>query len=275
MYKIPVDLSEDGLKAQLEPWMKQLGIVDFICEKPKRKCYGNATFLHRRDGERFLQAHGECISTSYGHIYKRSNLRLMGTDIFCKLSKKQPQEFTLKTLEHAAQERWNPQYTVEEDSLPVSFSLLGFSCGFYTFVEDQLGFVPEVGSKDGGTMKFTKRNAVVNLSSNRSIRIPLNTIVELVWFSDGSLTLTLSTVPFFFEVDSTDPNNVSSPMTNLTLENTNARKSQESTRTRICALGKKHAELVGQCLVYQFNVSTHALGRKIEELKQCEIAITQ
>ena len=275
MYKIPVDLSEDGLKAQLEPWMKQLGIVDFICEKPKRKCYGNATFLHRRDGERFLQAHGECISTSYGHIYKRSNLRLMGTDIFCKLSNKQPQEFTLKTLEHAAQERWNPQYTVEEDSLPVSFSLLGFSCGFYTFVEDQLGFVPEVGSKDGGTMKFTKRNAVVNLSSNRSIRIPLNTIVELVWFSDGSLTLTLSTVPFFFEVDSTDPNNVSSPMTNLTLENTNAHKSQESTRTRICALGKKHAELVGQCLVYQFNVSTHALGRKIEELKQCEIAITQ
>lgn len=276
MRDIPVDLSEDGLKIQLEPWMKQLGIVDFLCEKPKRKRIGNATFLHRRDGERFLQAHGQCINTSYGRTYTKSNLKLMGTDIFCTLSRNQPQEFTLKTLEHAAQERWNPQYTIEEDSLPVSFSLLGFSCGFYTFVEDQLGFVPEIGSNEGGTMKFTKRNVVVNLNSNRLIRIPLNTIVELVWFSDGSLTLTLSTVPLFFEVNSMDPSNISSLMTNLTLEgNANAKKPQESTRTRIGALRKNHAELVGQCLVYQFNVSTHALGRKIEELKQCEIAITQ
>jgi hypothetical protein len=39
MRNLPIDLNEDGLKTQLEPFMKQLHIVDFICEKPKKKAH--------------------------------------------------------------------------------------------------------------------------------------------------------------------------------------------------------------------------------------------
>ena len=238
------------------------------------------TFLSRRDGERFLEIHGqrsaETPFRSYAPAPAKSNLKLAGTDVFCTLSKRQPQEFTIKTLSHAMQERANPQYTVEEDSSAVLFFLSGFSCGYYTFVSEQLGYVPEIEWGNRGTVKFTKRNVVVNLDNDQLIRIPLNSIVELVWFSDGLLTLTLSTVPLFFEATN-GIDFVLSVMSSLALDQGNMRsnRSRESTRTRIRSLGKGHAEVVGQCLVYQFNVSTSALGHKIEELKQREIVVTQ
>lgn len=280
MRNLPIDLDEDGLKTQLEPFMKRLHIVNFICEKPKKKSIGNVTFLSRRDGERFLEIHGqrsaETLFRSYAPAPVKSNLTLTGANVFCTLSKRQPQEFTIKRLAHAVQERANPQYTIEEDSSAVLFSLSGFSCGYYTFISEQLGYVPEVEWSNRGTVKFTKRNVVVNVDSDQLIRIPLNSIVELVWSSDGLLTLTLSTVPLFFEAtNGIIP--VLSSMLRLTLDerNVNVNRSRESTRTRMCALRKEHAELAGQCLVYQFNVSTSALGHKIEELKQREIVVTQ
>ena len=280
MRNLPIDLNEDGLKTQLEPFMNRLNIVDFICEKPKRKSIGNVTFLSRRDGERFLEIHGqrsaETPFRSYAPAPAKSNLKLTGADVFCTLSKRQPQEFTIKTLSHAAQERANPQYTIEEDSSAVLFFLSSFSCGYYTFISEHLGYVPEVEWSNHGTVKFTKRNVVVNLDSGQLIRIPLNSIVELVWFSNGLLTLTLSTVPLFFEATN-GIDSVLSAMLSLALDqgNVNVNRSRGSTRTRMCALGKEHAELAGQCLVYQFNVSTSALGHKIEELKQREIVVTQ
>lgn len=280
MRNLPIDLTEDGLYTQLEPFMKRLHIVDFLCEKPKKKSIGNVTFLNRRDGERFLEIHGQRSAQTpfrpYAPAPAKSNLRLTGNDIFCTLSKRQPQEFTIKTLAHAVQERANSQYTIEEESSAVLFSLSSFSCGYYTFINGQLGYVPEVEWNNRGTVKFTKRNVVVNVDSGQLVRIPLNSIVELVWFSNGLLTLTLSTVPLFFEATN-GIHTLLSAVLSLALDqgDVNGNRPRESTRTRICSLGKEHAELAGQCLVYQFNVSPSALGQKIEELKQREIVVTQ
>ncbi|KAJ5693424.1 hypothetical protein N7462_002847 [Penicillium macrosclerotiorum] len=278
---IPIDLNEDGLKVQLEPFMKRLQIVDFICEKPRKKGHGNVTFLNRRDGERFLDRHGTrktrslLPSPAHPPVY---NLRFMGTDILCELSRRpQPQAFTLRALEHAAQERTNPLYTTEEDTSAIVFRLASFNCGYYAFHTKHLAYVPQIWWNQCGIVKCTKRNFVVKLENSYLIRIPLSTIVELVWESSGLLTLTLSTVPLFFMgsyLPMSDADPILSGLRGLVLKS-GIYPPQEVQHNRLCALGEKHAELVGQCLIYQFKVSTEELLTKINKLKKREIAITR
>lgn len=121
-------------------------------------------------------------------------------------------------------------------------------------------------------MKFTKRNIVVKLNNKSLIRITLDTLVELVWFSDGYLTLTLSTVPFFFS----DSSSIETIMAQLSMNrNSSNINTAESNRSRLCFLGERHSEVIGHCLVYQFNVSPIDLSRKIQELTMREIIITR
>lgn len=278
MHNLPRDLTDDGLRIQLEPFMKQLAIVDYLCEKPKRKPFGNVTFLDRRNGERFLSVHGQEVLSqgpfTRGRQPLKAKLQFMGTNIFCTPSRHQPQEFALKTLKHAAEQREKPPQRVEEEELSVSFSMRAFSCGHCTFDGDQLAYVPEVQWFDKGIMRFSKRNMVVKLDNKRIIRIPLNTVVSLVWFRDGSLTLTLSTVPLFFS-DVPSMETILGQLLGVHLcSNTNSHVA-EPNRSRLCSLGEKHAEVVGFCLVYQFSVSPEDLSRKIEELNRRGITIVR
>lgn len=267
MRNLPSDLTEDGLRTQLEPFMTRLGIVDYLCEKPRRKPFGNVTFLHRRDGQTFLNVHGQenlpQSKFTRGRPSLKSKLQLMGTQVLCTLSNRPLQDFALKFLQHAVEQREQHSQEVKEEEPSVSFNLLAFSCGCCTFVGDQLAYVPEVQWQERGIVRFTKRNMIIKLDNKNHIRIPLNTVVELVWFRDGSLTLTLSEVPIFF---SSTP---SIEVLMAQLFNTNPNQS------RLCALGEKHAEVIGRCLVYQFHVLTDDLSRNIEGLKKREITITR
>jgi RNA dependent RNA polymerase len=267
MRNLPRDLTEDGLQTQLEPFMTRLGIVDYLCEKPRRKPFGNVTFLHRRDGQNFLNVHGQDRPSL------KSKLQLMGTQVLCTLSNRPPQDFALKSLQHTVEQREQLSQEVKEEEPSISFNLLSFSCGYCTFVGDQLAYVPEVQWQERGIVRFTKRNMIIKLNNKNHIRIPLNTVVELVWFRDGSLTLTLSEVPIFF---SSIPS-IEVMMAQLYNTNLNGKiwNTAEANRSRLCALGEKHAEVIGRCLVYQFHVLTDDLSRKIEGLKKREITITR
>src|SRR6266480_2561431 len=198
MRKLPSDLTEDGLQTQLEPFMKRLGIVDYLCEKPRRKQFGNVTFLHRRDGQNFLNVHGQENLPQSRRPSLKSKLQLMGTQVLCTLSNRPPQDFALKSLQHTVEQREQLSQEAKEEEPSVLFNLLAFSCGYCTFIGDQLAYVPEVQWQERGIVRFTKRNMIIKLNNKNHIRIPLNTVVELVWFRDGSLTLTLSEVPIFF-----------------------------------------------------------------------------
>jgi RNA dependent RNA polymerase len=278
MHNLPSDLTEAGLNIQLEPFMKQLAIVDYLGEKPKKRRFGYITFLYQQDGEKFLAVHGQEDLPQGKFTHERSHAKarlvFMGAEIVCKISRRLPQGLALKTLAYAAEQRKKPAQEVQEEGCAISFKMLAFSCGLCTFVGDRLTFVPEVQWGDGGIVRVTKRNMVVKVDNNRLIRIPLNTIVELVWFRDGSLTLTLSTVPLFFS-DISPIEKLMAGLLGINVTGNNYGNASEASRSRLCALGEKHAEVVGQCLVYQFNVSPVDLSRKIEDLKRREITITR
>ena len=59
MNHVPSELTENAFKTQLEPFMRELSIVDYSCEKPKNRRFANVTFLNPLNAQRFLASHGE------------------------------------------------------------------------------------------------------------------------------------------------------------------------------------------------------------------------
>lgn len=252
--------------------MKRLSIDNYLCEKPKRKSFGNITFLNPRDGEVFLAVHGQNDLPPQGLFMRgrprpQSNLQFMGTDVYCKLSNRKPQEFALRTIEHTVEERKKPSQTVvEEEESSLYFNLHDFSCGHCSFYSGQLAYIAEVHWWDRGTVKFTKRNMLIKLDRRILIRVPLNTVIHLVWSVDGSLTVTLSTAPLFFR-NETSVDQLAAQLLNTGLKGRNNGNLAGPNRTRLCSLEGKHADVVGQCLVYQFHVSALDFSSNIQELK--------
>lgn len=50
---------------------------------------------------------------------------------------------------------------------------------------------------------------------------------------------------------------------------------QEQIRTRLCALGDRHAEVVSHCLVYQLKVQPASVINNIAKIEACEMTMTQ
>ncbi|EHA18336.1 hypothetical protein ASPNIDRAFT_176277 [Aspergillus niger ATCC 1015] len=254
MHNVPAQLSDQGLKKELEPILRRLGILNFLCDKPKRKSIGFLIFHRPEDGERFLLLHGQeeipGMMNARGRPRLKSKLRIMGADVFCSRSKKAPSKFAIQSLQHMAEQRAKDTLHKYEDNKHVSLRLLGFSCGYSMFRGEHFGYVPEVQWSDTGLMKFKKRAIIIKLDkSNYHIRIPLSTVIELIWSRDGTLTLTLSTVPYFFSHEAAP------------------------SRSRMCSLSATHADVAGQCFVYQFLVPSVDLMKDILDIKDLEIAI--
>lgn len=274
MHNVPAQLSDQGLMKEMEPIIKRLGILDFLCDKPKRKSIGFIVFYRPEDGERFLLLHGQeeipGTMNARGKRRLRSKLKIMGADVFCSRSKKAPSKFAIQSLQHMAEQRVKDTLHKYEDNKHISFRLLGFSCGYSMFQGEHFGYVPEVQWSDTGLMKFMKRAIIVKLeTSKHHIRIPLSTVIELIWSRDGSLTLTLSTVPYFFSHRGSDPLTAAFQMLQLVSKY----HATPPSRSRMCSLNTTHADVAGQCLVYQFRVPYVDLMKDIHDLKEWEIPI--
>ncbi|PLB44105.1 RNA-directed RNA polymerase QDE-1 [Aspergillus steynii IBT 23096] len=245
---IPCQLSRDGFKRELDPLMERLQIVDFMCDKPRSKYFGFITFLRQDDGHRFLAAHGqdEIPEGFLGLPRLRPRLSLMGVNIFCKLGDREPNPLILRALEHEVEER-RKRLGIKPETI-ISFAMTMVSCGRSDFVRERLVYTPEEAWKMKGIIKFRKRDIVVKTAS-RIIRMPLVTVVGMVCSRDGVLTMTLSDVPFFFEYET------------------------HKEKNRCCALSSEHAKIVGQCLVYQFHVSTDGFHEKTEQLKEWDMTV--
>lgn len=105
MSNLPLDLTDTGLKNHLKPLVKKIQITDWDCQKPRKKNYGSATFLRTIDGQEFLRHYGQrpCFIGAKARFEPRLNI--LGSAVYCKLSKNPPDLFLLRSLKKSAEDR--------------------------------------------------------------------------------------------------------------------------------------------------------------------------
>ncbi|KAH8884887.1 rna-dependent rna polymerase [Thozetella sp. PMI_491] len=268
------DGGDEVLHRLLQPVMAELSIQakSWSCDKPRKKTFGFVTFLEAPDGMKFLDRHGELpdlkrpqrSSNAKSQPRTISRLTLMGRPVFCRKSNKKPDEYVIRALQHENDKRKAEKNNAKHASLeenidkhaPIDFyNVVHISCGHYAFPHGQLAFISEWESPVWGTTKVNKRSLVFRLLKpmQMRIRIPIQSIYELVHSNEGNMVLTLTKAPMFL------------------VENFEGYVDlfRDTTFARIFGLDKQHAEVAGCCLTYHIqcrgpvNVNFHEKFQKL------------
>ncbi|KAK0668752.1 putative RNA-dependent RNA polymerase 1 [Cercophora samala] len=261
---VPTDLTSRTFQRLVEPILHNLDIVDYLCEKTRHKKFANITFLQPSDGNRFLSIYGP-----HG-----KPLSILGQAVRCRLSNKGPDETTLKVIRHEIEERQRrkskPQVQPQPKSQPLQASCL--SCGFHSFIDGRFSFVSEWDAQEDCLVVFTKRHLIFKLTDrNIDVRIPRNSIVQLVWSESGRASVTLSHPPTILAGTQQPPgtsgvveiDGFGSVQLDFSIfaDLFSRQQSKPEPRKRLSAIDDGHGEISPFCLVYHFQATATSIGR--------------
>lgn len=254
---VPEELTHSSLEKQLEPIMQSLAISMWICEKPKKKKIAFLIFYNVSDGRKFLGRHGEIplhsdggLMTSWGSksqsfMPTKSRLFLMGKNIYCKESDKQPDMFAVRGILKAVEQRHKRKARPSYDET-LSLSTNGLDCGHYMYLDGKFTFIAEWGCRGQGSVQFTQRGIVMNLPwIGVKVRMEYRQIKELLWYSDGTITVTLYWVPIFLQ----EENPLEQSLRGLLLRKESTQRAQP--KARVLSIDRAHAKVSHLCLVYR------------------------
>ncbi|KAI5928191.1 rna-dependent rna polymerase [Camillea tinctor] len=282
MRNVPSDLTDQSLRTQLVPFLyEKLGIVDWACQKYRNKNSGSITFLHRVDGEKFLEAYGEHRLegvTKYGHPRSRPRLSFLGASVYCSQSDNPPDKFLLEALVKGLEDR-NRKDEDEDEEEPqknnsVVFDLHEVSCGHYEYPGGTFTYTADVKWPTGGIAKFARNSLIVNFKAcGGSVRmeIPYRAIYDVtVCERPTSLVLTLWEAPRLFSIHAqTQAYDLRQLMSRLGITRVPG-TSTETTRSRINKIPHDevpHEKIIGQSLVYCLSLSPVDFHFKVTQLK--------
>ncbi|RYP01261.1 hypothetical protein DL764_006264 [Monosporascus ibericus] len=280
MRNLPKDLTDNSLSVQLQPLIRDLKITDWTCQKPRGKSYGNVTFLRYADGEKFLRQHSEIIVPGFtrkGQQRSRSRLTILNAHVYCSQSQKPPDTFLLRSLADSAEDRKLQDQAEPERHKAVLFKLLGLSCGHYEYPQGHATYFPDIQWSPNeiadGTIKFAKHMIIVTFHyadlGQIRLEIPYRTINEIVVSTrPPSFVLTLWEAPRIFQERNQD---ITALMGSMGLQNHYISSAQRTRLPEIPHYNGKHGEILGQTLVYFFEVSPEEFHYKTERLKDKQV----
>ncbi|AEO71004.1 a8941fea-77c3-45e5-a276-955ba504fbd3 [Thermothielavioides terrestris] len=272
---LPPHLTEGALLGQLQPFMEKLSIADYVAEKPRNKPTGRITFLREADGKRFLQHHGEVPlpqtpfapprGRQHGHPPTQARLSIMGKNVFCKLSNRKPDGLTLRSIEHEASQRGQAEPPPEPTTRTLAATEL--NCGYYDFDKDaRLTFTAEWTARERCHVKFAKRNLLIGMTGRRvQLRIPFQSIIELVWWEDGSAAVTLSWPPTILTWE--PPDDKLTRLLSMLSVTERDRLMLANPRQRLDAIDSQHRPVSAFCLVYHFRVPNPVTRHAISDFQ--------
>ncbi|RYP80945.1 hypothetical protein DL769_002223 [Monosporascus sp. CRB-8-3] len=276
---LPKDLTDHSLRVQLQPLIRALNLTDWTCQKPRGKGYGTVTFLHHADGEKFLRQHSEISLPGFtrnGQQRSRSRLTILGKYVYCSQSNRLPDAFLLKSLADSAEDRKLQDQAEPERHKAVLFELLGLSCGHYEYPQGNPTYLPDIQWSPNeivnGAIKFAKHMIIVtfyyaDLGQIR-LEIPYRTTHEIVVStSPPSLVLTLWEAPRIFQEDE----DIVALMKTTGLSNHYISSAQRTRLPEIPHYNGGHGEILGQTLVYSFEVSPKDFYYKTEQLNDKQV----
>ena len=92
----PLRVSENQFQNFIRPYLTDLDIHDWQCDKKKQKAFAFLRFLNDRDGERFLARHGHSSG---------SPILYFGAPLICQRSSKSLNPLALKSLQMESKAR--------------------------------------------------------------------------------------------------------------------------------------------------------------------------
>ncbi|KAI0133352.1 RdRP-domain-containing protein [Hypoxylon sp. NC0597] len=265
---LPRGLTEHGLNTNLTPIITgRLGITEWVCQKHGQKTFGTVTFLHRKQGEKFLT---------------QPRFFLLGQWVTCRKSRNNPDPFLLKSMRKTVEDL---QVQDEEEQLPardkkVTFEVRSLSCGHYEYPDGTFTYTTDIEWPIRGAnnvAKFARDTLIITFeSSSRPFRIeiPYRTIHEIIVAErPTSLTLTLWEAPRFFQVISdgnTMPQDLGSLMSGMRISvpTSGANRAARNRLSQLPHISGKHGEILGQSLVYRIEVSPSIFNSKLQQLKE-------
>ncbi|KAI0967985.1 RNA dependent RNA polymerase-domain-containing protein [Xylaria arbuscula] len=281
MGNVPAAMTERSLQKELSPFMDRLNIKDWNCGKPRDRPFGILTFLHRREGQLFLDQHGQQpIPGAFlrGQPRSRAHLTLLGTQVFCRESDKEPDLMLLRVLENAAEERMRPPENDEKyRSLKNTvFEITGLSCGHYDYPNETLAYTPDVQWRiQRGIAKFAKDTLIISFPHNLDqirLEIPYRMTHEVVISSrPPSLFLTLWEPPRIF-LETLEDTTLLLSLKNLSMNPLSklARPGERARLSKIPHDNADHGVIIGQSLIYSIVLSGEGFASKIDLLKKKE-----
>ncbi|KAI0537726.1 RNA dependent RNA polymerase-domain-containing protein [Xylaria digitata] len=282
MGNVPATLTERTIKSELSTFMDKLDIKDWTCEKPQGKAFAILTFLYRKEGQRFLNKHGQQPLPGAGFFRAepkmKARLTLLGKSVFCKESDKEPDSTLLRVLEMKAEERIRPPKYDEEPQTPkhVSFDARALSCGHYDYPQGKLTYTADIQwGMQRGTVKFARDTLIITFPhglGQMRLEIPYRATHEVV-ISDRppSLFLTLWEPPRIFLLAHENDGGDFLPMRmmNLTM-NGNSRPGLRQRLSKIPHDNVDHGAVIGQSLIYSITLSPEEFASRIERLRENE-----
>ncbi|KAH6976978.1 RNA dependent RNA polymerase-domain-containing protein [Ilyonectria sp. MPI-CAGE-AT-0026] len=210
-------MTNDSLQTELCQFMNALGIVDWMCEKPRKKGIAWVSFLHASDGNKFLQRHKSvkrqapqnAVPTQPSNSRKNhqdiAQLVILATPVFVQRSDRPIDKHKMSHLQHNREKQAQPSKHDLEEPTPL-FRIIGIACGRNIFdTNGTLTFVEEtsIPKMNNASVRFNSRLISVSISQiledGARLEFHNHTIQDLVAETGGySLTLVLTEPPRMF-----------------------------------------------------------------------------
>jgi hypothetical protein len=272
---LPEQTTEKGLRKFFKPYLEELSITIFSCEKMQRARIATLTFLYQHQGALFLARHGQhetrpSYRVSYPNI---TQLFIMGTPIYCTASNKAPDAFQIRSLEtEARREKSGSKTATKAVQKPLNpqnptYNASSVSCGVWSYEGSDLVFVSHLQWTFPGEVKFGARRMMLSMGAQtQRIEFTYSWIknITIGGHPFPSMTITCRYAPKFSE--KSEETEVEARLRALNIK-VKTREKKKPPWKRLSSLGADHQRIVSSCLVYRINISSPLFNEQIRHLK--------
>ncbi|KAG9562824.1 RNA-directed RNA polymerase, partial [Aureobasidium melanogenum] len=261
--RIPPHCTERQLNRFMSSPLAEFGITDFVCEKLGNKACAKLIFLDIDKGKRFIARYGK----SDGQRRLLFQLNMNGHYINCAVSKNQPNEYLLRSLKsRAAQSVGSSQIgPASHYDANSSFEFSHLRCGVWSFINDELVFVPHFVDSRRGRVLFGHRQLALLYEDRNSLESVSAYRINIKYFDVDTattgdykrptVTFTLHVPPAFYSKPSVD---LTAVFANLSFLGVNGLKLPPlKNKKRITSINQAHSDVVGTCFVYQIQLADY------------------
>ena len=256
IHRIPPQCTERDVKRFFNRPLAEFDITNFVCEKFRSRACAKLIFLEVDKGNRFLARYGK----SNGQQRPTVQLVMNGMNINCAVSRYEPGEYVLRSLEQRATQSTVSVHSRTTASTQASFSF-GIShlrCGVWSFLNGDLTFESHFEDQRSGQILFGHRQLALlyNDNSKSAYRIDIK-YFDVHTATTGSyksptITFALQRSPRFYCEPSTDLLNA---FANFNLLNMHDVPRLSSKKKRVTSINEAHAGAVSTCFVYQVQLA--------------------